>query len=300
MKWVVSVFVSVFLICSTNAFSESSVVPPLFVDSVPVVSSPGVEKTISLKDSELLLLKDQNKLIKEFQSSQQTTVFWSLGIVASFVLVIMGLSYFTNFKFYEQDKDRIKSDFESRLVSYRAEVNLQLEESKREISMILDESNKVILDRVLLQLAEVRSTTENVRSELIAEIKSVEGMTAKFSEGLRSVDVKLANAEMELREVEMIVWHLDGVPENMLISLGQGLQAAAEAGNKHGVTRILESILEVIEEKFIGPGVAIEKNTVEMLTEDLNFARSMKVPGISKVKKALSQIPLEKEADSVV
>lgn len=224
-------------------------------------------------------------------------MLWALSSVLSFVLVVMGLSYFTNFKFYEQDKDRIKTDFESRLDSYRAEMSLQLEESKRDVSVILDESNKVILDRVLLQLAEVRATTESVRSELMSEIKVVKGSVAKFKEDLSAVDVKLANAEMELREVEMVVWKLDDVPENMLISLGQGLQAAAEAGNKFGVSRLLEKILEVIDKHFLETGQAIEKDTVDMLNNDLDFARSMKVTGISRVKKALSQIPIDNGTD---
>ncbi len=212
----------------------------------------------------------------------------------------MGLSYFTNFKFYEQDKDRIKTDFESRLASYRAEMNLQLEESKRDVSVILDESNKVILDRVLLQLAEVRATTESIRSELISEIKVVKGSVAKFKEDLNAVDMKLANAEMELREVEMVVWKLDDVPENMLISLGQGLQAAAVAGNKFGVSRLLEKILEVIDKHFLEAGQSIEQDTVDMLNNDLDFARSMKVTGVSRVKKALSQIPIDGGKDHEV
>lgn len=299
MKWVTRVLFCVLVTCSTIAFSKPNSVLPLSVESTPIATSNDVEKSLSQKESELLLLKDQNKLIKEFQSSQQTTVLWALGGVLSFVLVVMGLSYFTNFKFYEQDKDRIKSDFESRLASYRAEMNLQLEESKREVSVILDESNKVILDRVLLQLAEVRATTESMRSELIAEIKLVESAAAKFMDDLRAVDVKLANAEMELREVEMVVWKLDDVPENMLISLGQGLQAAAEAGNKFGVARLLEKILEVININFLKVGLPIEKDTVDMLSGDLDFARSMRFAGVSKVKKALSQIPLEKDTDPV-
>ncbi|WP_339466238.1 hypothetical protein [Pseudomonas lurida] len=300
MKWVTRVLFCVLLACTTIAFSKTNSTLPSSGDSAPNASSNSVQTILSQKESELLLLKDQNKLIREFQSSQQTTVLWALGSVLSFVLVVMGLSYFTNFKFYEQDKDRIKTDFESRLASYRAEMNLQLEESKRDVSVILDESNKVILDRVLLQLAEVRATTESIRSELISEIKVVKGSVAKFKEDLNAVDMKLANAEMELREVEMVVWKLDDVPENMLISLGQGLQAAAVAGNKFGVSRLLEKILEVIDKHFLEAGQSIEQDTVDMLNNDLDFARSMKVTGVSRVKKALSQIPIDGGKDHEV
>ncbi|NVZ50259.1 hypothetical protein HX792_07935 [Pseudomonas sp. B6002] len=300
MKGITGLLVCALLSFSIVAFSQTKSASSVSDETSPSVSLVDVEKMISKKESELLLLKEQNKLIGEFQTSQQTTVLWALGGILSLALVMMGLNYFTNFKFYEQDKERIKSDFEGRLASYRAEMNLHLEESKREVSVILDESNKVILDRVLLQLAEVRSTTENLRSELIAEIKSVESTAVKFTDDLHSIDVKLANAEMELREVEMVVWQLDDVPENMLISLGQGLQAAAEAGNKAGVTRMLGKILDVIDKKFLEAGQTIESDTVQMLNNDLDYARSLKFAGTAKVKKALSQIPIEKELDSVV
>lgn len=280
----------------------------LFLSSVAAIAQPKPESSVgngvvavktvepvamAAGSNELLLLKEQNKLIKEFQSSQQATVYWALSGILGFVVVLMGLSYFTNFKFYEQDKDRIKADFESRLTSYRAEMNLQLEESKRELDKIVQLNNQVIQDRTLVQLSEARSTIESVRSELTGEIRSVEKRFGEFQGGLQSVNRLVANLETELREVEMEVWELQGIPTNMLISLGQGLRAAKVCENKHGISRIIKKMSEVVDSKFLQEGETIKQGALKLVLDDLDFAGSSDPAAIAKLKISLAKIPLE-------
>lgn len=295
MKGITRLVACALFLCSTLLMAQPSLTSS--VGGEITAKAVGFADIVAQKNSELLLIKEQNKLIKEFQSSQQATVYWALSGIMGFVVVLMGLSYFTNFKFYEQDKERIKTDFESRLDSYRAEMNLQLEESKRDVGGVVEHNNQLVQDRVLLQLTEVRASIESVRSELISEIKTMENNFGQLGGILKSVRLQLANAETELREVEMEVWELQGIPENMLISLGQGLLAAAEAENKSGVVRVSRKILDVIEDKFIKVGATIGKGTVKILLEDFSSARVVDPTGMSKLKKALSRIPVEEDEE---
>lgn len=298
MKGITRIIAFALFLCSAVVVAQPNSVP-LVGDGAATVKTVEPVDISAQKSNELLLLKEQNKLIKEFQSSQQATVYWALSGIFAFVVVLMGLSYFTNFKFYEQDKDRIKADFESRLGSYRAEMNLQLEESKRELDKIVERNSQLVQDRTLLQLSEARTFIEGVRSELMLEVKSVEKNFANFEEGLKLVDRKLANAEVQLREVEMEVWELQEVPENMLISLSQGLRAAAAGENMAGAARVISKMLQVVEERFIKEGLVIENDTLSILRRDFEIARAINPAGISKLKKALARVPVEKEEEEV-
>lgn len=297
MKGITSAIALVLFLCSPVLLAQPAVVLPGEGASTHkiVVSEAAVEQ----KKIELLLIKEQNRLIKDFQSSQQATVYWALSGIFAFVVVLMGLSYFTNFKFYQQDKDRIKADFESRLMSYSADMNLQLEESKRDVDKVVERNNQLIQDRNLLQLSEMRVFVESVRSELITEIKSIKNSFASFEGDLKSVGRKLAIAEVEWREVEMGVWELKKVPVNMLISLGQALCAAAECESKVDAIRVIKKMQNVVDEKFLKANLSIDREILDMLNDDLKVAASLKPVGLAKLKSALAKVLVEDEEELV-
>ncbi|KAB0494004.1 hypothetical protein [Pseudomonas vancouverensis] len=290
MKGITRVIAFAIFLFSVGAIAEPKPAAP--AGNGPVAVKVVEPVRMEAGSNELLLLKEQNKLIKEFQSAQQATVYWALSGILGFVVVLMGLSYFTNFKFYEQDKERIKADFESQLKSYRADMNLQLEESKRETDKIVQNNNQIVQDRTILQLSEVRSTVENFRLELAGEIKSVETRVGNLNGSVQIFNKLLANLEAELREVEMEVWELQGIPINMLISLGQALRAAKECDNKPGISRILKKMLGVVENNILKEEETIKEKVLKIVLDDLEFAGTQDPATTAKLKIALAKIPL--------
>ncbi|OUM04650.1 hypothetical protein BW686_25360 [Pseudomonas syringae] len=290
------IFCSAVVAANPNSRPSAELIAPAAIVNKQDPTAP--QATITKQESELLLIKEQNRLIKDFQSSQQATVYWALGGIFSFVLILTGLSILTNFKLYDQDKERLRAEFEGKINAYKAQFDLQIEEYKRESDKSSDQKSQVIQDRFLLQLSETRKLSEGIRSELISDIKSTDNNIKKLETSLTEVNRKFAEADADLRDVEVLVWDLKDIPGNMLITYSQGLTAAVEASNKSRVSLILGKIVNTLENKYYRTGLDIPFKTNGWLTESLNEANQLDPSGVAKVRATLAKITIEEEIKS--
>lgn len=290
------IFCSAIVAAKPNSNSSAELIAPAAIVNKQDPTTP--QATITKQESELLLIKEQNRLIKEFQSSQQTTVYWALGGIFSFVLILTGLSILTNFKLYDQDKERLRAEFEGKINAYKVQFDLQVEEYKRESDKSSDQKNQVLQDRFLLQLSETRKLSEDIRSELISDIKSTDSNIKKLETNLTGVNRKLAEAEADLRDVEVLVWDLKEIPGNMLITYSQGLTAAIQASNKSRVSHILSQIVNTLEKKYCKPGLDMSFKANHWLTESLNEANDLDPSGVAEVRDTLAKINIKEEIKS--
>lgn len=282
------------MLAAASAFSQTP--SPMLVQSerIKMIASP---PAVPLQNTEILLLREQNKLLKDYQSSQQATVYWALGGILSFVVVLTGLSLFTNFKFYEQDKDRLRREFEDKVVAYRSEFSLQIESHKGEILQVLDQKNQLMQDRVFTQLSEVRSLIEGVRAEVLADVKKNASDVQVSMSDISSLKKGLEAAEMELRDVESVVWDIREIPGNILITRAQGVRAAVKAGSVHDVKRLISSIEEILINKYKKTGVKIDPFVAERLSYSFGVCESFCPEGVAKVRDILSGIPLAEKKE---
>lgn len=296
IKVVLRALACVLILSAGNVFAQPSMIKLLDSKQLEVLTTPQV---VSKENSEIFLLREQNKLMKDFQASQQTTVYWALSGVLGFVFILTGLSYLTNFKFYEQDKERLRQEFESKLLGYRADVNLQLEEYKGTVNQLMDQKNQFLQDKVFDQLAEARSLVESVRSELVSDIKTINEEIKKVYSRVESLRQDLESAEVELREVESVVWDIKKIPGNMLITQTQALKAAVRSKSYIHVQRVVSKIHSLLEEKYIHTGGAIKPRIVTWITESLDFAEELDPEGVEKARTMLSSIPVIEEGETI-
>lgn len=293
MKGIVRFAACILILCSTFVIAQPS--PQVSTATTPTVEantqgSTSSQNTITKQDAELLLIKEQNRLIKEFQSSQQTTVYWALTGILSFVVILTGLSILTNFKLYDQDKERLRFEFEGKISTYRAEFNLQVEEYKRESEKSAEQKNQLLQDRFLTQLAETRKSIEDVRSELISNLKSTDSTIANLERSFLETRNDLSASESMLRGVEVLVWELRNVPGNMLITHAQGLTAAVKSGRISDVEHVLSQIARTLDNKYCKTGDPVSHVPYKYLDESLIAAIDLDPVGVSKVRDILSEL----------
>lgn len=290
MKGMLHLAVAAFMLCSviTAIAQPTEVVAPKTETVAQTLVAP--EKVISKQDSELLLVKEQNRMIKEFQSSQQATVYWALGSILGFVVILTGLSIFTNFKLYDQDKERLRNEFETKIAAYRSEFNLQIEEYKREADQSADQKNQIIQDRFLNQTAELRTSLENLRSELISNIKTTDDNLKILVGDVSKTTRNLSEAESALRSVEVMVWELRKIPGNMLITHTQALDAAVKSEKVYLVSHVLDQILNTLQKQYQEPGNAVGNVQYKFLTSSLDNADALDSVGVSKVRQKLAEL----------
>jgi hypothetical protein len=250
---------------------------------------------ISSKDQELILLREQNKIFKEFQSLQQTTVYWSLTGVFGLVMILVGASFYTNFRFYEKDKENLKVELDTKLDNFGSTITAQMLDQRREADQSLERNSQRIQDIMLAQLSEVRASLDGIRSEVSNEFKGVAESLAKFDTQLVAVRKSISEAEVELRKVEIEVWDAQDIPDNMMVTLLQALKAAASTGDKQGVSDLYERMIDILKEKYHDGGNEMDMEISTYVKRNLDVGAKYDPKGFSEVKKSLSKVKIDSE-----
>src|SRR6266581_4289412 len=83
-------------------------------------------------DSTLIALRAQLELMRSFQDSLLSTVYWSLGVLLVIVAVLVGFGWFANFRVYQRDLEGLKRELEVLVAKSLAELKGALEISLRD------------------------------------------------------------------------------------------------------------------------------------------------------------------------
>jgi len=301
MKWICHVIAccSLLFVFSAEAKQETNVgaasVGLAKTDGAVSVSS--LVATVGDKERELILLREQNKLFKDFQSLQQTTVYWSLTGVFGLVMILVGASFYTNFRFYEKDKENLKVELDTKLENFGSIINAQMLDQRREADQSVERNSQRIQDIMLAQLSEVRASLDAIRLEISSEFKGVSESQTKFESELRSVRKSLSDAEIELRKVELEFWDAQDIPDNMMITLCQALKAAASAGDKRAVSDIYEKMVTVLKDKYEGD-LGMDLDVSIYTKKMLDVCAQYDPKGVAEVKKHLSKVKVNVEAEA--
>ncbi|MFL1478246.1 hypothetical protein, partial [Pseudomonas grimontii] len=190
--------------------------------------------------AEVKLLKAQNKLIRDYQGSMSDTVYWALGIISGVFAILMSYSIFTNFKFYEQDKARLKIELDSVISSFKSELLMKFKQDRSDLEMAFDTRNESNMKIVLDQGAESRIRADAIRTELQTKIDDLGKVVNSHEAGFLNGQKRAYQIEYELRAVEEHVWEIKGVPDCILLTQCQGLRAAKDASFDYATTAVLK------------------------------------------------------------
>ncbi|WP_455928884.1 hypothetical protein [Pseudomonas fluorescens] len=202
-------------------------------------------------ETELKILKEKNILISEFQSSLISIVIWSLSAVVSVVILLVGASLFTNFKLHEKDVQRIQADYDAKIKIFQSEMEAGLARAGQEMANAQEARSQQDLNRMLDQAAQVRSQFETVRLSLEEKFDQLFSGTMKFEARVDSLEKAQIALRAELRKAETRIWEIKKIPQNVLISSLQGLDAALVSGDKWRIEDFVEQIKYVIKSDFI-------------------------------------------------
>jgi len=241
-------------------------------------------------DPEVISIQAQNKIIKEYHSSLLDTVYWALAGVATMALLLAGFGWFTNFKFYEADKQRLKEEFLSRNNEFEAKlmghVTTAQSATLREIELKLE----AFMDRLGTNSVELRAEIAKITSTIEARITELDKSQKRHEEDNLEIVKNIASCEADLREVEENIWDIKKVPSNILITQSQGLRAAVKADNRFQVKNILNRMTETIETAFLSKNTPISPDALNIVTKTLNERMEYDAIPISGVLAKVNEI----------
>jgi hypothetical protein len=146
------------------------------------------------------LLRQEVRLLKEFQSDVLATVYWSLGGVLAFALILVTYGWFTNYRVYERDKDALTAEVTS---AARSEVAAA---AQKQGSDMLNERARVdaALDSLRTELRE--RTDQLLGDEKITQAAAItrveEGLAVRVAKVERKVDRSARRVELRVIRVE--------------------------------------------------------------------------------------------------
>lgn len=189
---------------------------------------------------ETIALEAQNKTIKEYHSSLLDTVYWALAVMAGIVALLVGANWLVNFKLNEQDKERLRRDFENRISA------LQTSWDGRLASFGAEQQNAVRLQleativRFESEINTLREEIKNAEATSTAHLAQLGEVQKEAGLSLSILRKSISDVEATTRRVEEHVWEIKKIPNNVLMTQAQGLDAAMDAENKWMVESTLQ------------------------------------------------------------
>ena len=244
---------------------------------------------------ELLLLREQNKLIKSHQASLLSTVHWSLGVLVTVAALLVGFGWWTNFRMHEADKERLKKEVKSDISELEGRVTVQLSKA-RELTQKDSEAriNRAV-DNIAKDIVGLESKQEkaNDKADLLSE--SVSSLTKKVGDNLAESKKGILSLEEELRLVEELVWDLKGIPNNVLITQWQSVRLAMEVGNEDRASKSLARLKSTLEKFASDKNYVMKPVLFEGVMETLKIAEKSHPINTTEIRGVLSTIPVDKE-----
>lgn len=172
---------------------------------------------------ETLALRAQIEIMRQYDQRLLSTVYWSLGVLATVTILLIGFGWFANFRLYERDK-----------IALRQELIVFIQEELSKINSTLNANTQSQYDKILAEARSVGSSAAtSVRSELSFNINRI------------YKDIKRIQCDMTGKEGES--WIEKGVLTNGLRSYSFVLGYAIELEDEYIISRTLDNIHRVIK-----------------------------------------------------
>ncbi|WP_047552766.1 hypothetical protein [Methylotenera sp. G11] len=188
-----------------------------YARAAPEMSQHLQQNLIAAQD-EVKQLKAQLQIVESYQDKLLSTVYWSLGTLATIAALLVGFSWFANFRIYERDKTALRQELHSA-------VEDELRNLRRLVEDHVDDSKKTLTDQIIMQS---QAATEPLKKKILANERTL-------SRGL-------ANLELEIREIEHTKWREKKVYSNALRTSRQMLDISLITENRYDIADALDRI----------------------------------------------------------
>jgi hypothetical protein len=114
------------------------------------------------------------KAIREYHNSLLDTVYWTLGVVIGLVLVIIGSSWYTNFRLYEADKARMLEEVERKIAEANSRISRDLQMLSSNLSDKADRDLLALASRLSSEIERLRADNKESNVQISTDIKELE------------------------------------------------------------------------------------------------------------------------------
>ncbi len=193
---------------------------------------------------EVMALRAQLELMRQYDQRLLSTVYWALGTLAVVAVALVGFGWFANFRVYERDKSALSSELKALISSDVGQISSKLEN----------------------RFQEFQGSLHSTASQSIQSMKeAAKEQVAPINARIEHIRERLDEVDYRLGEFEVFQWEQLGVPLNALSRRINLLQRAANSKQDHRIAANLEAIKKILE-------AVVAKNDSLMSSELTNLS----------------------------
>lgn len=229
------------------------------------------------------LQQGELKAIREYHSSLLDTVYWTLGIVLGLVLVIIGSSWYTNFRLYEADRARMLEEVERKIAEANSMVSRDLRMLSNNLSDKADRDLLALASRLSSEIERLRSDNKDANIRLSTEIKELEEAFQIFLKFPDVIKEQLNRVSLDTQLNTEHIWELKGNPVKVLLSQFLAFDAAVGTGDNASIKAALERMKDNLRNAVLPSGKKVPSNVLDVLRKSLARARDNGASGGSPI-----------------
>ena len=219
------------------------------------------------------LLKGELKVIREYHGSLLDTVYWSLNIVFGLVLLIIGSSWYTNFRLYEADKARILEEVDRKIAEASSRTSRDLQMLSGNLSDKVDRDILATANRLSAEIERMRSDNKDVDRQMSSDIKELEDAFQVFLKIHKVIKEQLNRINLDTQLNTERIWELKGDPVKVLLAQFLALDGAIRTGENESIKAALERMKDNLSDSVVPSGKKVPSDILEILQKTFVHAR---------------------------
>lgn len=268
--------------------NPSTKTPPTKIESQVTSDS----KLIRALEDQLAQVKTQNDLLKEYQSSLLSTVYWSLSFLGGITVLLIGYGWWSNAKIHEKDKEEIRQEVSNLLEKWEVDIKLTNTEFNKEQLKTVDTKIGSVFD----QLKEIEKSTKDQLDRYSQDSKNINKLIADKVDSLEvaseSLRIKHARLVCEVNVIEERVWDTRGVTANVLLTQAEGIVHALELGSDARVSLILNRLKDTLEKLLNSPEPELRPYFINTIRNAVTKLEGKFAVEVSEVIELLDKVKL--------
>lgn len=268
--------------------NPSTKTPPTKIESQVTSDS----KLIRALEDQLAQVKTQNDLLKEYQSSLLSTVYWSLSFLGGITVLLIGYGWWSNAKIHEKDKEEIRQEVSNLLEKWEVDIKLTNTEFNKEQLKTVDTKIGSVFD----QLKEIEKSTKEQLDRYSQDSKNINKLITDKVDSLEvaseSLRIKHARLVCEVNVIEERVWDTRGVTANVLLTQAEGIVHALELGSDARVSLILNRLKDTLEKLLNSPEPELRPYFINTIRNAVTKLEGKFAVEVSEVIELLDKVKL--------
>jgi len=214
-------------------------------------------------------LRAELKAIREYHNSLLDTVYWALGTIVGLALLLIGSSWYTNFRLYESDKARLQEEVDKKIAEAQNLISRDLQSLADNLNGKVDRDTLAISSRFTTEIGNLQNVMKDADLQVSTSLKGLEDAFAVIHEMPNKIIRRLNRIDLQTQLNTERIWEIKESPLKVLLSQYIALSLAIEMRSNDEITGVLERMKNNLINHMLPSGKTIPSNILQIVQSSL-------------------------------